>query len=224
MAANVKLVELVNKCCHLLELQTNSIREDIEQTVVNVMEDIHVLSDQTAKAREKAEKAIDDTFLNPDGDTEQMVGETNVFVDDVLEDGDVDQDGQDLVSANVLRFGGRFVKHMRAISNLDNRVRSILMEMMAVLSLDDIMAQKLSHLTQSLEAFKVFLSYLLIDFDNRASRTHIDFLKEDLERFTWNTYSSTEERDIHAKIFGKEFNRRIEPRATDRFLQKRRKG
>jgi membrane-associated HD superfamily phosphohydrolase len=194
----------------------SSVRSNLEETVEDVMADIEKLSSKTEDARKNADEAIDKTFLNPDEATQAFVDNIQSFVDDVIEGKSISQESQDLVQKNVTRFGGRFTKHMEAISNLDDKVRDILVVMMGALSVDDKVSQRLNHLNLCIDAFKVFLSYILIDFENRSSAPKIRSLIEDLEQYTWNIYSTNEERNLHAEILGDDFGRSQESNEKDK--------
>lgn len=216
LEASKDLVEFLSKCCELLELQISSVGTVLETTVLEVMEEIRSLSMITEDARKTAESAIEETFLDPSNETRQFIDSIQSYVDDLVEGKEVASDLDDLVQKNITRFGGRFVKHMEAISNLDDNVREALMVMMAALSVDDKVAQRLEHLNHCVQAFKMFLSYLLIDFENRSDPEKVKLLIEDLESFSWRVYSSNEERDLHVEVFGEAFGRKMAPLKPDK--------
>lgn len=208
--ASRELISFLNKCFQLLELQTGLVKNGLEATVVEVMEEIEKLSSSTQTARADAEEAISNTFLNPDEETQKFVDNIQSYVDSIVDGNESSDEAQDLFQKNVTRFGGRFTKHMEAISNLDDKVRDVLVVMMGALSVDDKLSQRLNHLNLCIEAFKVFLAYILIDFENRSSAPKIRSLMEDLEVYTWNVYSTNEERELHAEILGEDFDRKVE--------------
>lgn len=209
LEASRELVSFLSKCCDLMNLQMESVGKTLGNTVSEIMEDIKNLSMATEKARQDAEEAMSRTFLEPSHETQTFVDSIQSYADDLISGKEVSEDVSGLVRKNITRFGGRYNKHMQAISNLDDNVKDILVVMMAALSVDDRVAQRLQHLHHCVQAFKMFLSYLLLDYEDRLRPEVVDLLIKDLEGFTWKIYSTNEEREIHCELFGQSFGRQV---------------
>jgi hypothetical protein len=98
---------------------------------------------------------------------------------------------------------GKFTAHLENISKVDSSVQDVLFAMMGALSADDVISQRLQHVTASIQALKVGLSYVLIDFEGRFSTKEVSRLRKDLLRVTYSHYSTNEERRIFEQLFGK---------------------
>ncbi len=81
--------------------------------------------------------------------------------------------------------------------------REMLFSMMGALSADDVITQRLRHVSASIQALKVGLSYVLVDFETRFSTKEVTRLKKDLLRVTYTHYSTNEERKLFEQMFGK---------------------
>ncbi len=86
---------------------------------------------------------------------------------------------------------------------MSGEAREMLFTMMGALSADDVITQRLRHVSASIQALKVGLSYVLVDFDARFSTREVTRLKKDLLRVTYTHYSTNEERKLFEQMFGK---------------------
>lgn len=86
---------------------------------------------------------------------------------------------------------------------MNGSTREMLFTMMGALSADDVITQRLRHVSASIQALKVGLSYVLVDFESRFSTKEVSRLKKDLLRVTYAHYSTNEERKLFEQLFGK---------------------
>ena len=89
-----------------------------------------------------------------------------------------------------------------ALESLDDQLRSMLVQMMGALSTDDVVGQRLEHVAQSIQAMKVGLTYMLLDFKGRFNSSGVQQFKTELMDITLKQYTTEEERDRFNEVFG----------------------
>lgn len=206
-AASLELVVFLNKYAELLSEQLGAIRKLIEEAVIVVMDNVNTLSQETAQKASEVEKQLTHTYLNPDQKTSDLVEAIQGNVDELfaLASKDLANTHSKATSSTAekqRRLGGQFSKSMEAIGTMDEALSQMLMDMMAALSNDDVIRQKLEHVLQMVNALQVGMSYVMIDFKNKFTQSEVDALKADLLAYTYKIYTCESEKDIQKAIFG----------------------
>lgn len=203
LKASSALIEYIHKFCYMLEVQLEGIKGTLEVTVNGVMAEVEVINSLATQSKSDAEKSLEEAYFNPSLETKELFSEIQSIADKILE-GEIDEspaeDG-DIYSRNILRFGGRYAKHMEALSRIDTCLQGPLSSMMGALSVDDRAMQRIDHVLLSLRAFRISLEYILVDASRRLSHEHADVLVKDLLSYSWQLYSMTEERKVFLKHF-----------------------
>ena len=208
--ASMELVSFVTRYNQVLSKQLHAVQSMMADTVETVMKSINDLSSATEGKKAEAENALEQTYLNPDAETAELVKSIQSSVDDVIAAATAQMvAGQTSSSGNSIedhadhlrRFGGQFSKHMESLSTLDDGVKSMLFAMMGALSADDVIRQRLEHIAMTISAMQVGLNYLLLDFEKRFNAANVDSFAKDLLDYTWRSYSMEEERDLFRRCY-----------------------
>ena len=167
-----------------------------------MMESITEISMSTEDGRQKAEKVLESTYFSPNMNTENMMNSVQSSVDSILEQvGQGEGGDNEDKTLSQRRLAGRFSKHMEALSTLDGELQDFMMVIMGALSNEDVIAQRLEHVSRALKALKLGLSYVLVDIDNRFTFEGIQKLKRDLLSYTHRQYTTEDERILHEEWF-----------------------
>ena len=202
LMASSALINYINKFCSMLEIQLEGIKSTLQVTVTGVMSEIETINALSADSKIEAERSLEESYFNPSVETKELFSEIQSIADRILE-GQSDEAGDeaDIYNRNILRFGGRYAKHMEALSRIDSSLQGPLSAMMGALSVDDRAMQRIEHLLLSLRAFRISLEYILVDASRRLSSTHTSALAADLLSYSWQLYSMNEERNVFLKHF-----------------------
>ncbi len=212
--ASKKVVEFISKYTELMEQQLQGVRGAMQATVEEVMKNIHEISNKAEKKRDEANAILAKTYLEPDQETTHLVNNIQSSVDSVFKvleqknSKGLDPFKEVVVSdnadqeKNMMRMGGKFSKHMEAMSTMENELKDVLFNMMGALSTDDVVGQRLEHISLAIHALRVGLSYLLINFHERLTVADVDQFMSDLLAYTYKQYTMETEKELFKKTFG----------------------
>ncbi len=106
------------------------------------------------------------------------------------------------LESELLRTSGLYSKHLEAISTLDDEVKTILYQVIGVLSADDVMGQRLLHVIVSLNAMSVGIAEYMKAYNQHGSRDAFNTFRNRLLTRIYTTYTMIEEREIFHEVFG----------------------
>lgn len=211
--ASRALIAFVRNFTDVLEKQLDEVRNTMREAVDGVMQGIMEISDKTAKKKAEANEVLVTTYINPDAEAMHTMNSVQDEVERVLE---AAQRGEAVTPAaqpsgesdelrnKLRRSAGLFSKHMEALETLDGELSGLLMRMMGLMSRDDVIAQRIEHVQQALQALQTSLSYILVDFDNRCKMADIERFTGELKSYVMKTYTMEEEKQIFREVFGEE--------------------
>lgn len=107
-----------------------------------------------------------------------------------------------ILESKLLRSSGMFSKHLEAISMLDANLQKVLSEVIGSVSIDDVIAQRLGHVIQSLQTLQRALASFLVDYKTECSPERVKLLRNKVLTEVYLSYSSEEEKEVFHKIFG----------------------
>jgi hypothetical protein len=201
--ACAKLVDFLDRFSQVLSAQLIGAEGTIEAVVSDMMDTISVLSDETSKYKAHAEEVLEDTYMRPSEETKELLSSVQSSVDDIISavrDGNLKNSASD-TELSTRRLAGRFSKRMESMSTIDDSVGELLLVMTGSLSSGDVIAQRLQHVSRSINALNLGLAYVMVDVHARFNLDGIRKLKEDLLEYTERQYATEQERDIHRSIF-----------------------
>ena len=199
--ASSVLIEYVNRFCQMLVVQLEGTRETLNSTVVGVMGEIESLSKLSSDGKSNSESMLEKTYFDPDQETNELMIAAQNAADSILE-GNVSLDlERDFYQRNILRFSGRYSKHMEALGTLDGSLQKPMLSIMGALSVDDKAMQRIDHAILVLNAFRVSLEYILVDISTRLSSAHFELISKDLLTYAWAVCTMNEERQVFQEQF-----------------------
>jgi hypothetical protein len=207
-----KLVEFVRAYTVLQEQQLNAIRVAMERLVVDVMGTIKDINHKTQAKSQGADVVLISASSNdsdPASDRTQPPIVFHKISGKSLEEYENIKSGSgkvkdvDADSARVRRIGGRFTKHMEALSTLDADLSDLMFRMMGALSGDDVIRQWLEHVMQGVEVLSASLSQLVENAESAFTERNVDTLKARILTDLYRSYTSEEEKQIFHGIFGR---------------------
>lgn len=199
--ASSLLIEYINKFSQMLIIQLEGTRETLNSTVVGVMGEIEALSKLASDGKSNAENLLEKTYFDPDSETVELMNEAQNVADSIMEGNDSKDQEKDIYQRNILRFSGRFSKHMEALETLDNSIQKPMLSIMGALSVDDKAMQRIDHTILVLSAFRVSLEYILVDTSQRLSAIHFEMISRDLLSYAWTVCTMNEERMVFRSLF-----------------------
>ncbi|NRA45030.1 MAG: hypothetical protein HRU09_08760 [Oligoflexales bacterium] len=205
LAASREIVNFLQKYTEVIELQLVGVRAMIEESVETVMSGINDLSKETAEKAQSATATLEKTYLEPDAKTKDLVSFIQDSVDGLINEAQQNKDPSQMETSvldnQMRRFGGKFSKHMEALSSIDQEVSQILYKMVSSLSTDDVIRQKLEHICDSVHALQVSLSSVLVNFEESYKLKEVRKMKEDLLGYTFKLYTAEDEKVIFKQFF-----------------------
>lgn len=206
-AASRNLIAFIRSYTDLLEKQLDGTRATMRETVDGVMSGIQQISDRTTQKKNEANTVLVTTYTAPTDEVRRSMDEVQEEVSRVFDAAQSPPaavkapEGDDLRD-KLRRNAGLFSKHMEALGTLDGELQSMLLTMMGMLSRDDVIAQRIEHVAQGLQAMQMGLAYILVDFETRCREADVTKLAADLKQFTLRSYTMEEERKLFVSVFG----------------------
>ena len=216
-----ELITFLARYTALLEKQLVAVRKTMVSTVQDVMEGVAAISDATEGKKKAAEATLDDTYLTPDPETQVLVDSMQETVTEIFEavsleferGGDPSKLGNSqpdvLLQNRLKRFSARFKDNVQALDQLDEQLGHLLLGMIGALSSDDVIAQRIEHVCNGLNALQIGLNYFLLDFVNRCRSHEVATFQSDLTVYTLKQYTM----EAEVKQFYEEFPEQ-KPRAS----------
>ena len=95
--------------------------------------------------------------------------------------------------------------HMEGLGNLDESVRGFLFSIMGGLSIDDVVRQRLEHVSASLQAMQTGVSAVIEKYrtGEKVSEQFVDNIQVEMMRAMYKSYTMEDEKKIFAKVFGR---------------------
>jgi hypothetical protein len=95
--------------------------------------------------------------------------------------------------------------HMSGLSNLDESVRGFLFAIMGGLSMDDVVRQRMEHLTSSLVAMRDGVQKVIDQYSSAAvvSDDFINSVQHEMLVKMYKSYTMEDEKKVFSKVFGK---------------------
>jgi hypothetical protein len=210
------LITFMKNYTDLLEHHLQDIHATMRETDEGVMEGINQISNATAEKKRKANEVLVNTYTNPDDETKKSMDSVQDEVNRILEaasSGAVGAADAPTVTAAVQddelrekmrRSAGLFSKHMEAMETLDDDLQGVLLNMMGMLSRDDVISQRVHHVIMAMNELQTGLTHMLADVETRCTKGELERFIGDLKSFVFKTYTMEEEKQTHYQVFPKD--------------------
>jgi hypothetical protein len=217
----VALAELMNQYTQLLTQQLCNTKELLSSSVQGLINDLVSLNELIEQGRQKAEAALENTFVAPDEETAAVVEAVQAKVEEVFESAQamIGSNPEERTSDHSVKLGGvtgemesivkkaneKFQSHISNFGEIEKSVTELLLKMTGTLSSDDVIAHYMRHVSAGMHVFEAELSTILFDIEARCTTENIQRMRNDLFEFNFRQYSSTEERKMLKAIFPKDY-------------------
>lgn len=192
------MVDFVRDFIYLAEQQLLSIRKMMESIVGEIMTSVHAIS---SKADDKIGTASH--VLVKDPGTDRFKNASADEADEhVTANESSESKGRASLEAKLMRSGGIFSKHMEVLGTMETEVQEVLIKVVGSVSMDDVMAQRLSHVTQSIKILRRGLSKVMKDNQNFRTQENVKRFRNEILTEVYLSYTAEEEKKIFHKIFG----------------------
>lgn len=195
------LVDFLRDFTLLTEQQLVSIRMLMEKTVADVMNSVTSMSQVADEKKIKANEV-----LIKDKKSQDFVSSSSKELEKneqaILSGEATDSQRKDYLENKLMRTGGIFSKHMEAISGLDRDLQNLIAQIIGAVSVDDVIAQRLSHIIAGMNHLQVELGTLLANYKLNARADAIKLFRNRVLTQVYLSYTSEDERLIFHKIFG----------------------
>lgn len=203
-AASRALVGFVHKYAVLTELQIKDVRDAMNAAVVKIIECVNRVSDASDSHKARAEKVMLDAHFRPDPKTTVAMAAAQASIDDVFQEATAVLQGSSVApnvaemttATQVRRQSGLFSKSVEALSGLAGDFMGPLSQIMGVLSAEDVVGQRLNHISQTADRLAHELDQLLNTFDSKFNKANIEAFSANLRSFTAQLYTLPAERKI----------------------------
>lgn len=204
-----QLVAFLSQYGLLLENQLLDVKSILTESFNSVMTGVSNLSEATGAKKLEAESAIDAVYLNPDQETTELVDKVQASVDDIFEAAKADskksspdKTGIDASqSTSMARLQEKFSNKIDDVNNIEASLQALLYQMVGSLSADDVVSQRIAHVSSCLRAMQLGLANIMVDFPGRCTTDDISKFEKDLLRFTESIYTMSVERKLLKELF-----------------------
>lgn len=199
------LIAFLGSYSLLLEQHLVGVRVLMSGAVEQVMAGISQISELTEAARKSVEAELESVYLNPDGETQALLQSVQDAAAQVIAGGaaaSVVAAGTKMPNNN--QTSGRFGKKIDSLQTLDDKVSELLLTIIGSVSADDVIAQRIEHICNSLNAMQIGLANMLLDFENKLNISEISKFKTDLKRYTRLQYTMEEEHQEFLSVFAED--------------------
>lgn len=194
------LIDFLRDFTSLSEQQLLSTKDMLEGVVSQVMASMMKMSDESSHKKVEASEVLIKDF-----NSGAFVSSSASAVEKkeaAQPDADRADNRKVILGSKLLRSSGVLSKHLEAISMLDTNLQKVLSDVMGSVSVDDIIAQRLGHVIQSLQTLQRALAQFLLDYKTECSPERVKLLRNKVLTEVYLSYSSEEEKEVFHKIFG----------------------
>lgn len=171
------LLEFVTHYVDLTQHQLLVVKEEMDKTCETIMDRVHEIS----TAADGKKQAADNIILK-DASNETLSDEQKAEAD---------------------RAGRLFAKSMEAISSFDEQVQSIVMGVIGIISIDDVLRQRLVHVVQSVRMLHEMIVEAVPQIQAGLNTKQVLLIRNALLTKTYRLYSMEEERALFHRYFGR---------------------
>jgi hypothetical protein len=183
-----ELIGFLSQYSSLLDQQIVAVRDSLLSTVEQTMTGVMSLS---AAADQKLQKAVEVLVRD----------QKSVFVAKSAKDLDASLHNP---PDKIKDINEALSAHMAGLSHLDDNVRSFLFAIMGSLSIDDVVRQRLEHVSAALAALQTGMQQIINRHQSgeKVTDAFLDGIQSDLLRSMQKVYTMEDEKIIYRQVFG----------------------
>jgi hypothetical protein len=198
--ANHALVVFITQFISLLHGQIIGIKEEMATIVEEVMASVTSLNTTQAQKTRAATSILLKKEGNGEGFQEVSSSEKNQSEEEILKESQTKID--QLITTNVKTAGQHLKEHMQELKTLDETIESLMLTTIGVMSADDVIGQRLDHVTYALDLLGERLGHLMDHMDTQFTPQAIEAFGKQINQDVFRKYTMAEERDCFIKIQG----------------------
>ena len=172
----------------LVDAHLNDVRKIMITTVDEMMNSVNMINEATDFKKKKADELI---VKGSDGGSfvSRSAKEVDVRYADPAE--------------RVKEFNAKLSGHMATLANLDDSVRGVLFTIMGSLSMDDVVRQRLEHVSTSIHAMKVSVENVINYFTSGGlNEAHVDAEMSVLVNKMYKSFTMEDEKTVFRRVLG----------------------
>lgn len=187
--AEVKdLLLFVRNFARLMDQQLIDTRKIMEKTVEQMMSSVSAINDAADVQLKKA-----DEVLVKDKEKQTFISKRAKEIDSNFAD----------PAGRVKVLNEHISAHMATLGNLDDSVRSVLFSIMGALSMDDVIRQRLEHVTASMNAMEAGVGRVLTEFSaGRLADTDAKIINSEMADKMYRSFTMEEEKTVFLSVLG----------------------
>ncbi len=192
--AERELVAFMQAYCTLIRNHIASISGLMTQTTEKVMDSVMKINSAKDKKKFMAESVL---IKRGDGDqsTPAMQGDDQAF-----KNARVDETSAVPRSISTVK---KLKEHMGVLEHLDTSMQDVLFKMVGALSADDVVGQRLEHVSTGLSALESSLTNVLRQDGRLVSEGEIEAMFAELVAVVRRSYTMPAEHEVMDEVFGK---------------------
>ncbi|MFK7826745.1 MAG: hypothetical protein AB8G05_21565 [Oligoflexales bacterium] len=202
--ASRDLMSFLTQYTQMLELQLEAVRKDMDKTTGELMEGIKEINQSHGLNKSKAEAVLikeGNSHAEEKKDAFTEVSSRNIEKEEQLQLKKEIAQGAEEISQGMKEAGGKFKSHMSSLKQLDANLHDLLMKMMGTLSTDDVVGQRLEHISSAIKILNKGLVGLVSNFDDKFKLEYIKKMNSSLETKVFKSYTMEVEKKIFTKVF-----------------------
>ena len=204
-AASRELIEFLAKFSCLLEDHLQDIHNSLVETSSVMMNKINEINKTQSMNNLKA-KAILVKDQNSQNTFEEVSAHKVDRHDQMQLQKEVAQGALEKSrSVNKMKNAGHKIKSdMKVLTALDKKLEALLFSMTGVLSVEDVLSQRLNHVIKGVNFLNLGLAKVLEDFDENYSIENVKAVISELKDALYKTYTTEQEKNTHKEVFNSE--------------------
>lgn len=183
-----ELLAFVGDFARLMDQQIADARGIMLKTVDQMMESVTAIN---AAADHKLRMA--DEVLVKEASGREFVSKSAKEIDPKFAD----------PAGRVKAINEQISSHMASLTNLDESVRSVLFSIMGALSMDDVIRQRLEHVTTSTHAMQTGVTQIIKEFSmGTLSESVVEDVKSTMANVMYKSFTMEDEKSVFKAILG----------------------
>ncbi len=204
--ASRELINFLQNYTKVIEMQIAAVHKSMNEAFNSIMDFVMQINSFADEKKVEAEGILSNTYLSPDSITQEKMSSVQNDVNDIIQEQlvvrlDENQNSKDCLRNSRMQQSEKFSKDLESLGSLSDDLSISLLNIMGVLSTEDVIGQRFKHISASITTLTAELSYLLLDFTSRFKKIHISSFEKSMKEFTENQYTFVAEKNLYNKIF-----------------------
>lgn len=184
--ASKLMLEFITHYIDLTQHQLLKIKEEMDETCHTIMGQVEKISNVADTKKEEAETIIVKNQKVRNKKEEKSNSEENITLKNSFQ-----------------RSGGLYTKSMEAVSSLDENLQAIVMGVIGIISMDDVIKQRMQHVIYSVNMLKEVIHEIVPLVQKGLTRGEVSTVRNRLLSRTYRVYTMESEKKLFHSYFGR---------------------